>query len=96
MFARVTTSQGSTDQIDKSIRFLREEVIPQAKMMQGFRGLYSLVDRNTGKQLVVALWETEADLNASTEVINRLRAQFVQITSAQPPKVEVYEVAVQP
>ena len=41
----------------------------------------------------VALWETEADLNASAEAANRLRAPFVQ-TTTQPAKVEIYEVAV--
>jgi len=96
MFARVSTTEGPAGRIDESTRFLRETVIPQAKKMQGFKGLYSLVDRKTGKQMVIALWETEAALNASTDAVNRLRTQFVQTASAQPAKVEIYEVAVQP
>jgi heme-degrading monooxygenase HmoA len=96
MFARVTITEGSPAGIDAAIRFMRETVLPQARSMQGFKGAYLLVDRKTGKGMGIALWETEADLNASTETANRLRAQYVQEATAQPPKVEVYEVAVQP
>ena len=96
MFARVTITEGSRAEIDTAIRFMRETVLPQARNVRGFKGVYLLVDRKTGKAMGIALWETEADLNASTEAANRLRAQYVQAATAQPPKVEVYEVAVQP
>jgi len=96
MFARVTITEGAPAGIDAAISFMRETVLPQARSMQGFKGAYLLVDRKTGKGMGIALWETEADLNASTETANRLRAQYVQEATAQPPKVEVYEVAVQP
>jgi len=75
---------------------MRETVLPQARNMRGFKGSYLLVDRKTGKQIGIALWETEADLDASTEAADRLRAQYVREATAQPPKVETYEVAVQP
>ena len=95
MFARVTMTEGSPAGIDAAIRFMQETVLPEAKKMQGFNGSYLLVDRKTGKQMGIVLWETEADLNASIEAAKRLRAQYVQAAAAQPPKVEVYEVAVQ-
>ena len=95
MFARVSIIEGSPEGIDESIRIMRETVMPEARKMQGFKDSYLLVDRKTGKQMGIALWETEADLNASTEAANRLRAQFVQAATAQTPKVEIYEVAVQ-
>ncbi len=96
MFARVTITEGPPERIDEAIRLDRETIIPKAKKMQGFKGLYVLVDRKTGKQMAVALWETEADLNASAEAAKGLRAQYVQTAAAQPAKVEVYEVAIQP
>jgi len=96
MFARVTITEGSPSRIDESIRLMRETVLPEAKKMKGFKGSYLLVDGKTGKQMGITLWETEADLTASTEAAKRLRAQFVQTASAQLAKVEVYEVAVQP
>jgi heme-degrading monooxygenase HmoA len=96
MFARVTMTEGSPAGIDKAIRFMRETFPPEAKKMKGFKGAYLLVDRKTGKQMAITLWETEADLSASTEAAKRIRAQFVQTASVQLTKVEVYEVAVQP
>jgi heme-degrading monooxygenase HmoA len=96
MYARVTITEGSPARIDGAIRFMRETILPQARSMRGFKGDYLLVDRKTGKGMVIALWETEADLNASTEDANRLRAQLVQTIIGQAPKVEVYEVAIQP
>jgi len=88
--------EGSPERIDESIGLDRETIIPEARKMQGFKGLYLLVDRKTGKQIAIALWETEAGLHASAEAANRLREQFVQTVAAQPAKVEVYEVALQP
>ena len=35
--------------------------MPAAKQQKGFKGLYLLHDRNTGKGLTISLWETEAD-----------------------------------
>ena len=96
MFARVSIIEGSPELIDESIRLTRETTIPEARKMQGFKGLYLLIDRKTGKGMSIALRETEADLHASTEAAKRLRAQHVQAIAAQPPTVEVYEVAVQP
>jgi hypothetical protein len=95
MFARVTTIEASPADIDKGIRFMRETVLPEAKKMKGFKGLYELVDRKTGKQMTIALFDTETDLNASAEAAKGLRVQYVQTVAAQPPKVEIYEVAVQ-
>ena len=97
MFARVSIIEGSPDRLEESIRQTREEIIPEAKRMHGFNGLYDLIDRKTGKGMVITLWETEADLNASTEAANKLRAQASETLAAtQPPKVEIYEVALQP
>lgn len=97
MFARVSIIEGSPDRLDESIRQTREKIIPEARKMHGFKGLYQLIDRKTGKGMAITLWETEFDLNASAEAANRLRAQASQVMEAsKPPKVEMYEVAIQP
>ena len=94
MFARVTVVEGPPDRIDEAIRIFRETVIPGAKTFKGFKGSYFLVDRKTGKQMGVALWETEADIIASTEAAGRLRAPFAKAATVQP-RVEIYEVGAQ-
>lgn len=96
MFARVTTIEGSPERIDESIRLFKETVVPGASKIKGFKGSYFLVDRKTGKQMGVALWDTEADLNASVKAADQLRAGVSEAAAAtNPPAVEIYEVAAQ-
>jgi len=96
MFARVSTIQGKSEQVEDVIRNFRENVIPVAKQMTGFKGSYLLVDRKSGKTVGIALWDTEKNLQASAEAAARLRAQASQAAAApKPPLVEIYEVAVQ-
>lgn len=57
MFARVSITEESPVRIDESIRFMRETVLPEARKMQGSKGSYLLVDRKTGKEMGIALWE---------------------------------------
>jgi heme-degrading monooxygenase HmoA len=95
MHARVSTIQGSTDQIDKGIDMVRDTTVPAVKGIDGFKGLFSLVDRQTGKGLTITLWESEAALQASEEEANRLRREAAENLGATgAPTVERYEVAV--
>ncbi len=93
MFARVSTIQGKQEQIDEGIRHYREQVLPAARKMAGFKGAYLLVDRKSGKNLGITLWETEKDLQASAAAADKLRGQASRIVdAAKAPTVEVYEV----
>ena len=68
--------------------------VPAARNMKGFQRGYFLVDRKTGKGMSVALWDTENDMRASEEAVDRLRAQIATASGAQIVSVERYEVAV--
>ena len=59
MFARLTTTQVQADKIDEVLKIMEESVIPAAKSQEGFRGLYSLADRKTGKGVTISLWDSE-------------------------------------
>lgn len=97
MFARVSTIQGRPERVNEGIREYREQVMPAAQKMAGFKGAYLLADRKSGKSLGITLWETEKDLQASAVAANRPRAQAAQTAKAtDPPVVEIYEVAIQP
>src|SRR3990170_1006012 len=97
MFARVSTIQGKPQQVEDGIRNYREQVISAAKKMVGFKGAYLLVDRKSGKEVSITLWDSEKDLQTSTKAADQLRAQASQTVAApKPPVVEIYEVAVQP
>jgi heme-degrading monooxygenase HmoA len=95
MFARVSTFQGPPDKTAEGIRLAREQILPAAKLMDGFKGIYLLFDRESGKSLSVTLWETEADMQASEEAATRLRAESADASGEMIVGVERYEVALQ-
>lgn len=49
MFARLTTTQMKIDRLDEAVKLYEESVIPAAKSQRGYRGVYFLIDRKTGK-----------------------------------------------
>jgi hypothetical protein len=61
MHARVTSLQFEIAKFDQAIKLFRESIVPAAKEQPGYRGLFLLTDRNTGKALSLALWATEKD-----------------------------------
>jgi hypothetical protein len=58
VYARVSMFEGSADQMDESLRHAREQVLPQAKQDEGFKGMIALGDRQSGKTLGITLWES--------------------------------------
>ncbi|MEK6276054.1 MAG: hypothetical protein AABM30_12080 [Actinomycetota bacterium] len=95
MYARVSTIQGATDQVEQGIDRIRGTTLPAIKEIEGFKGIVSLVDRQTGKGLTVTLWESEGALQASEEEANRLRSEAAgNLGATGEPTVERYEVAI--
>ena len=92
MFARVSTYQGDPAQIDQGLNHARENILPRVKQIDGFEGVYYLVDRQSGKALIITLWESEEALRASEEEANRLRSESAESASATIENVERYEV----
>lgn len=93
MFARVSTFQGPPEQTAEGIRLAREQIVPAAKLQDGFEGIYLLFDRDTGRSLSITFWETEEDMKASEEAANRARDESVQVAGDAVVDVEHYEVA---
>ena len=61
MYARITTTQMSPYRLDEAINVAQEQVIPAARQQGGFKGYLMLVDRGSGKNIVITLWEEEKD-----------------------------------
>lgn len=90
MHARVTRSETAPDKAEEGTKRIKENVIPQVKKLDGFKGGYWLVDRTTGKGFGLTLFENEAALRATEDAAAKIRAQVpagVKITG-----VESYEV----
>lgn len=92
MFARVTTTQGTPEQYDQTVRYIQEQLIPMLRQMPGLKGAFVLGDRQTGKGISITLWETEEAMNASAQAANQVRTQSVTGTSSALEGVQGYEV----
>src|SRR5918993_1428863 len=73
MFARVSTYEGRPEQLDEMHQEGMEHVLPALEMQDGFSGGLVLADRQSGKVLVVTLWESEQALDATEDASHWLR-----------------------
>jgi heme-degrading monooxygenase HmoA len=97
MYARVSIGQMLPAKADEAIGIYRDSVVPAAKQQKGFKGLFVLTDRKTGKGLTIALWESEAEMMAgeTSGYYQQQVAKFKDILST-PPVREAYEVSIAP
>lgn len=96
MFARVSTYRGDPAHIDEGLERAREDIVPRVRQLDGFEGLYYLVDRESGKSISITLWETEEAMRASEEAASKLRSESADASGATVEDVERYEVAISP
>jgi hypothetical protein len=66
----------------------------KGQQLDGFKGLIALGDRQNGKVIGVALWESEEALRATEETAARLRGGTPEATGATVAGAENYEVAI--
>lgn len=92
MHVRISTVTGASD-IDGGIEFLRREVVPQLQQQKGFAGLSASGDRSAGLAVVLSVWETEADLDASESAADKARGGAVNVMGGQV-SVERFEQTV--
>jgi heme-degrading monooxygenase HmoA len=93
MYARVSQYEGGApESLEESVRRGRDEILPAARELDGFEGAIALLDRRTGRHMVISLWESEEAMRASEEVAEQLRER--QLTGGeQVASVGRYEVA---
>lgn len=92
MWARVSTYQGPPDGIDDAVEYAREKIVPQLHRTDGFRGLYALADRATGKTMSITLWDSQEALQTSEEAADRMRRDSTDAARGQIADVERFEV----
>ena len=95
MHARVTTCQIQPGTMDELMPFY-ESAAQQQKGMKGFVSTQLLADRAANKWMVVTLYESLADLEASDTLMRQSLADpRVAAALAGTPVIAVYEVAMQ-
>jgi heme-degrading monooxygenase HmoA len=87
MFARVITAQAGPQRFDSFIELVREQS-PGVGQQAGFKGFYLLTNAETGKVIIISLWETREQMPAG------IQDQAVPATWLTPPHLETYEVTV--
>ena len=92
-YARMTTSMMKLERFDEGGVLFRERVLPALKQMDGFKGVYELGDRKTGKSILITLWATQATMTAgeSNGAYQQALALFKDFFTA-PPTQQDYEV----
>ncbi len=94
MYARVTTLEGPPDRMDDAARHVREQVVPQLQQMDGFKGFVAFGDRQSGRLLGVAFWESEEALRATEDAVSDVRSGAAEAAGGTVAGVEQYEVIV--
>jgi quinol monooxygenase YgiN len=96
MYARLTRVTTAPERVNEIEPIVREHVLPTAQQMAGFRGMYAMVDHQSGTALSLTLWESEEALARSEEAADRLRSDAAARGGAEITAVERYEVILQP
>ena len=96
MFARLTTGQMREDRLGEAVKLYEESVLPLGKQKKGRCGSYYLIDRRTGKTIVISLWDSEDDAIATEKSgyyqgqVNKFKDFYIGT-----PVREGYEVSLQ-
>lgn len=96
MFARMTTFQLKIDKLDEATKIFKQKIIPITKTQKGYCGAYWMLDREKGKAIAIALWDSKNDAIAN-EQSGYYQEQVVKLLEffAAPPIREGYEVVIE-
>ncbi|MDQ4044053.1 MAG: hypothetical protein M3173_01190 [Chloroflexota bacterium] len=73
-------------------RVADQDIIPGMTADQGFKHIYVLADDTSGEGMVITLWESEADLQASQSKVGQRFGLLGDIIVGQPQPSRIYEV----
>jgi heme-degrading monooxygenase HmoA len=90
--ARISTFTGEPAKIDKGLRHAVQDVLPDARSIDGWKGIVMLVDRQTGSERTITLWESREALEASEAAATQLRARAAEEAEQRIVSVERFEV----
>jgi heme-degrading monooxygenase HmoA len=91
MFARVISVQTAPDKIAGFVKW-SEERLPAAREAPGFKGLYLLADRQSGKVVSISLWDSDDDLQQNQARGAQMRKEANSELGIASPAADIYEV----
>lgn len=92
MFARSTTIHGKPENVDRTIDFVRDTIMPTLADAEGCLGISLMVDRDMGHCIGTTSWLDEESLRASFGDYGHLRDQAAEMLGGFAA-VEEWEIA---
>jgi hypothetical protein len=90
--ARVSTLEGDPTKIDDATKDAKQEILPRLRQLSGFKGAMGMVDRKTGRTLLISLWESAETMRASEEQAETFRKESADVERGRVLSVDRYEV----
>ena len=90
--ARISTFAGDPSRMEEGLRLAVQDVLPDARTMDGWMGIVMLVDRLTGMERTMTLWESIDALTSSESPASELRARAADEAGQRIVSVERFEV----
>lgn len=90
--ARVSRLDGDPTKIDEASRAAQQDILPRARQFPGFKGVYTLADRKSGRSLIITLWESEEQMRSSEQQAEQLRQESAERGGGRVVGIERYQV----
>jgi hypothetical protein len=92
VYARSTTVHGDPGALDGAVTYIRDEVLPTVRVMDGCVGLSMLADRGTGSCIVTTSWRDEPALRSSADAVRPSAERTAELLGGRP-EVQEWEIA---
>ena len=92
MYARSTTIHGDPRSVAETIEYVRTEVMPAVRAMDGCVGLSMLADHDSGRCIVTTSWRDEQALRSSEAEVRPSAERTAELLGGQP-EVQEWEIA---
>lgn len=93
MFARHVTTEVKKDKLEEALKIYEESVITEGKKQEGYRGIYLLANKESGKIISISFWDSEEHAIANEnsgyfrEQVEKFNGIFIS-----PPVKEGFDV----
>ena len=98
MFAQVIETALSVGERADAVRIVREDLVPALCAEEGFSGAVGMVEAGTGRAMMIAFWEREAQATvppADRGPAFRTALAALQARSIRPRSVSTWEVGIE-
>ena len=94
MLARLHTLDATPEQYEAGLRIVKDDLLPWARESSGFCGAIGLVDRDSGKALLLTLWADEEARTNSAAAADRLSSLAANATGARRESLQDFDVSI--